>query len=83
MIVGVDPSPDNAELITSWARDYWDALHPYSAGGSYVNFLMDEGSERIRSAYRGNYDRLVRVKDRYDPDNRFHINQNIPPSSAT
>jgi hypothetical protein len=43
VIVGVDPNPANKERITSWAREYWDALHPYSAGGAYVNFMMDEG----------------------------------------
>ena len=56
-------------------------LHPASAGGGYVNFLMDEGQDRIRAAYRGNYDRLARVKKRYDPDNVFHVNQNIQPAS--
>ena len=80
VIVGVDPDPANAELITQWARDYWTDLHPTSAGGSYVNFLMDEGEDRVRSAYRGNYDRLVQIKGRYDPENTFHVNQNIQPA---
>ena len=79
VIVGVDPDPGNAELISEWARDYWQALHPYSAGGAYVNFLMDEGQDRVKAAYRGNHTRLVQVKERYDPDNVFHINQNIRP----
>lgn len=79
VIVGVDPDPANAPAITRWAKDYWSALHPTSAGGAYVNFLMDEGGDRVRAAYRGNYDRLVGVKRRYDPDNVFHVNQNIPP----
>jgi len=81
IIVGVDPDPANAELITQWAKDYWQALHPMSAGGAYVNFMMEEGPDRIRAAYRGNYDRLARVKERYDPDNVFHINQNIRPAA--
>ncbi|HEV7658182.1 MAG TPA: FAD-binding oxidoreductase [Mycobacteriales bacterium] len=80
VIVGVDPDPANAELISQWARDYWDELHPTSAGGAYVNFLMEEGQDRIRAAYRGNYDRLAQVKRRYDPDNALHINQNIRPA---
>ncbi len=80
VIVGVDPDPANADLITQWSRDYWAALHPSSAGGAYVSFLMDEGDDRVRAAYLGNYDRLVQVKQRYDPDNIFHINQNIPPA---
>jgi FAD/FMN-containing dehydrogenase len=82
VIVGVDPDPANAEVITQWAKDYWEALHPMSAGGAYVNFLMDdEGSDRVRASYLGNFDRLQQVKRRYDPDNVFHINQNIPPAS--
>jgi FAD/FMN-containing dehydrogenase len=60
-------------------RDYWEALHPLSAGGAYVNFLMDEGDERIRATYRENYDRLVAVKRQYDPTNLFNQNQNIRP----
>jgi hypothetical protein len=81
VIVGVDPDPANAQLISGWARDYWTDLHPTSAGGAYVNFLMDEGADRVRAAYRGNYERLAEIKRRYDPDNTFRINQNIPPAS--
>jgi hypothetical protein len=81
VIVGVDPDPTNAEAITRWTREYWEELHPTSAGGAYVNFLMDEGEDRVRASYRGNHDRLARVKRRYDPDNTFHLNQNIRPSS--
>ncbi|WIG95962.1 FAD-binding oxidoreductase [Myxococcus sp. SDU36] len=82
VIVGVDPSPAKAGDITSWTKDYWEALHPYSAGGAYVNFLMDEGQERVQATYQDNYARLVEVKDRYDPDNLFRVNQNIRPSSG-
>ncbi len=82
VIVGVDPDPANAGRISQWARDYWEELHPTSAGGAYVNFLMQEGADRVRAAYRDNYDRLARIKERYDPDNIFHINQNIRPSGA-
>ena len=81
IIAGVDPDPANAGLISQWARDYWQELHPTSAGGAYVNFLMDEGQDRVKASYRGNYDRLAQVKNRYDPDNTFHINQNIQPAS--
>jgi len=63
------------------AREYWEALHPTSAGGGYVNFLMNEGADRVRASYRGNYARLAAIKERYDPDNVFHVNQNIPPDS--
>ena len=67
VIVGVDPDPANREAITTWARDYYDALHPYGAGGAYVNFMMEEGEDRIRATYRGNYDRLAAIKAKYDP----------------
>ncbi|MCI3275184.1 FAD-binding oxidoreductase [Streptomyces cylindrosporus] len=77
---GVDPDPANAELIKRWAVDYSDALHPYSAGGAYVNMMMDEGQERVRASYRGNYERLARIKADLDPDNVFRLNQNIRPS---
>ena len=80
VIVGVDPDPANAGLISDWARDYWQELHPTSAGGGYINFMMEEGQDRIRASYRDNYDRLARVKRRYDPDNFFHVNQNILPA---
>jgi FAD/FMN-containing dehydrogenase len=80
VIVGVDPDPANAERIKDWTIAYWEALHPYSAGGAYVNMMMDEGQERVQAAYRDNYERLVMVKNRYDPTNLFHVNQNIKPS---
>jgi FAD/FMN-containing dehydrogenase len=77
VIVGVDPDPANREAITSWTKDYFEALHPTSAGGGYVNFLMDEGQDRVKASYRDNYARLAQVKRRYDPHNLFHVNQNI------
>lgn len=80
VIVGVDPDPGNCDKITSWAKDYWSALHPYSAGGAYVNFMMDEGEDRVKATYGQNYDRLVMIKNKYDPDNLFRVNQNIKPA---
>ena len=80
VIVGVDPDPANAPALTKWARDYYEAIHPYSAGGAYVNFLMhDEGAGRVQATYGDNYDKLVEVKRRYDPENLFRVNQNIAP----
>ncbi|MGA8144907.1 MAG: FAD-binding oxidoreductase [Candidatus Acidiferrales bacterium] len=79
VIVGVDPDPANKEKITAWAREYWSELHPYSAGGAYINFMMEEGEERIRATYGKNYDRLAKIKKRYDPANLFRVNQNIKP----
>lgn len=74
VIVGVDPDPANKEQMIPWAKAFWEALHPYSAGGAYVNMMMDEGQDRIKAAYRDNYPRLVEVKQKYDPNNFFHVN---------
>jgi UDP-N-acetylenolpyruvoylglucosamine reductase len=79
VIVGVDPDPANSEKITNWTKDYWSALHPHSLGGAYVNFMMDEGIDRVKATYRDNYDRLREIKRTYDPNNFFRINQNIKP----
>jgi FAD/FMN-containing dehydrogenase len=79
VIVGVDPNPANKDKITEWTKQYWTALHPHSAGGAYVNFMMDEGDERIRATYRENYHRLSAIKAKYDPENFFRVNQNIKP----
>jgi FAD/FMN-containing dehydrogenase len=80
VIVGVDPDPANRDKIAEWCKDYFDALHPHSAGGAYVNFMMEEGQERVQAAFRDNYDRLATIKDKYDPTNFFRLNQNIQPT---
>jgi FAD/FMN-containing dehydrogenase len=80
VIVGVDPDPANKDKITKWCKDYFDALHPYSAGGAYVNFMMEEGQERVQASFRDNYARLATIKKKYDPDNFFRVNQNIRPA---
>jgi FAD/FMN-containing dehydrogenase len=78
VMAGVDPDPANLPRIRDWSRRYWEELHPTSAGGGYVNMMMeDEGPARVRASYRGNYERLLQVKERYDPTNIFHINHNI------
>lgn len=80
VIAGMWPDPaDNADNIR-WVREYYAALEPHSAGGGYVNFMSEDDQDRIRENYRDNYERLVEVKKRYDPDNLFHLNQNIKPS---
>jgi hypothetical protein len=79
VIVGVDPDPANADKITDWCKSYWDALHPYSSGGAYSNFMMDEGQERVKASYKHNYDRLAKIKAKYDANNFFSVNQNIKP----
>jgi FAD/FMN-containing dehydrogenase len=82
VFAGVDPDPANVDTIREWSIDYFEALHPYSAGGAYVNMMMDEGEDRVRASYRDNYDRLARVKESYDPANLFRVNQNIVPRST-
>jgi FAD/FMN-containing dehydrogenase len=80
VIVGVDPDPTNNPRLVQWAKDYWLALHPFSAGGAYINMIMDEGEGEVKSAYGGNYTRLAQVKRQYDPGNLFQVNQNIKPA---
>jgi FAD/FMN-containing dehydrogenase len=74
-----DPSVDEERI--QWVRDYYDATAPYSEPGGYINFMADDDQSRIRDNYKGNYDRLVAVKRTYDPDNLFHLNQNISPGA--
>lgn len=80
VIAGIDPDPANNELISKWARDYWEALHPYSAGGAYVNFMMEEGEDRVKATYGDHYEKLAAIKAKYDPGNLFRVNQNIKPA---
>ncbi|MBV9130539.1 MAG: FAD-binding oxidoreductase, partial [Verrucomicrobia bacterium] len=79
VIAGIDADPAKAGALTAWAKGYWEAVHPYTLGGAYVNFLMDEGVDRIKATYRNNYNRLTETKRKYDPHNFFRINQNIKP----
>jgi FAD binding domain/Berberine and berberine like len=80
--LGADGDPARAGEMRDWCVGYWDATHPYSAGGGYVNFMGEEGQERVRDTYRGNYDRLARIKAQYDPENVFRVNQNIRPAGG-
>jgi FAD/FMN-containing dehydrogenase len=79
VIVGIWPDPADNEDNIKWVRDYYDATAPLSEEGGYVNFMSGDDQERIKANYKGNYDRLVDVKRKYDPDNLFHLNQNIKP----
>jgi FAD/FMN-containing dehydrogenase len=81
VFIGVDADPAQAPTLRDWAIGYWEALHPYSAGGAYVNFMMDEGQARVKATYGVNYERLSQVKAAYDPDNVFRVNQNIAPAA--
>lgn len=67
----------------AWSRGLFDALTPHATGSVYVNFLTEDEQGRVRAAYGPNYDRLVELKARYDPDNLFRMNQNIVPARAT
>jgi hypothetical protein len=79
VIVGVDRHPANSAKITNWAKEYYTALHPYGASGAHLNFMMEEGEDRIYATYRGNCDRLAAIKAMYDPGNFFRVNQDIRP----
>ena len=81
VFAGVDSDPAKADEIRQWCVDYFEALHPFSAGGAYVNMMMDEGQDRVRASYRDNYDRLAQIKATYDPGNLFRVNQNIQPQA--
>lgn len=81
VIGGITEDPSNNEKISAWARDYWETIHPYSAGAAYVNFMMEEGEQRVKATYGDNYGRLQKVKAKYDPDNFFRVNQNIKPAT--
>ena len=81
VIVGVSPNPDDTDKITNWCKDYWEALHPYSSGGAYSNFMMNEGQDRVKASYKHNYERLTKIKKKYDPTNFFRVNQNIQPEN--
>ncbi|CAN5785495.1 FAD-binding oxidoreductase [soil metagenome] len=85
VMVGVSPDPADNQAMIAWTKAYWEAMHPYSAGGAYVNMMMDaadEGQDRVRAAYGSNYDRLAEIKATYDPQNLFRVNQNIAPHGA-
>jgi FAD/FMN-containing dehydrogenase len=69
------------ERCIAWARAFFQASAPYASGGAYVNFMTEEEGDRVAAAYGANYDRLAEIKKQYDPDNLFHLNQNIKPAS--
>jgi FAD binding domain-containing protein/berberine-like enzyme len=73
--------PDQTDSGIAWARETFDAMRPHMANRSYVNYFSDDDDDRIRQAYGPNYDRLLELKRRYDPDNLFRLNQNIRPSA--
>jgi len=71
----------DAERHIGWARAFWTAARPFALDGIYVNYLENEGEEHVRATYGANYDRLVALKNQYDPTNLFRLNQNIKPTT--
>jgi FAD/FMN-containing dehydrogenase len=83
VIAGIDSDPTHADALKTWGREYWNAVHPFNLEGAYVNFMYDDEVQgRLQSTYGSNYERLQTVKKRYDPDNIFRVNQNIPPAAG-
>jgi FAD/FMN-containing dehydrogenase len=78
-IAGMWPDPAQNDANIRWVRDYFAATVQHSEAGGFVNFMSGDDQDQIRASYKGNYDRLVEVKRKYDPDNLFHLNQNIKP----
>lgn len=82
-IAGIWPDPADAEANTAWVRDYYAAVHPHSGfEGGYTNFMAADDERRVRENYGASYDRLAQVKARWDPDNVFHLNQNVTPAAT-
>ena len=83
LVTSIWESPAESDANTRWTRDFFDAMQPFLADGVYVNYLGQEGEERVRAAYGAKYNRLVALKNKYDPTNFFRMNQNIRPSVRT
>ena len=82
VIAAVSPEPGNSAALKKWAKDYWQDVHPYDLDGAYPNFMMDdEGEGRLRATYGDNYPRLAALKRKFDPNNLFHVNQNVRPAN--
>jgi FAD/FMN-containing dehydrogenase len=79
VIAGMWPDPAQNDDNIAWVRGFYEATSPHSEEGGYINFMAGDDQDRIRVNYRDNYDRLADVKRKYDPDNLFHLNQNIRP----
>jgi FAD/FMN-containing dehydrogenase len=86
LMPGVWMDPKDTDANVAWVRETYERLAPFTREGRYVNYLDDDEAERgpdpVRAAYGPNYDRLVEIKTKYDPENVFHLNFNIPPRGA-
>jgi hypothetical protein len=79
VIAGMWPDPAENERSIAWVRDYYAAIAPHSQAGAYINFTAGDDQDRVADNYGANFARLSEIKRRYDPDNLFHLNQNIKP----
>ena len=79
VIAGMWPDPAENTANTAWVRDYYAAIEPFSQAGGYINFASQDDQSKVSSNYGANFERLRAVKRQYDPDNIFHLNQNIAP----
>lgn len=79
VIAGMWPDAADNDKNIKWVRDYYDATAPFSEAGGYINFAADDDQDRVGANYGVNYEKLVKIKQKYDPDNLFHMNQNIDP----
>ncbi len=81
-IIGLWPDPSENQRHINWAREFFAAMKSWSVGGAYINFMGEETHDRVRAAYGPNFERLVALKNKYDPSNLFRLNQNIRPTAA-
>jgi len=79
-MISIWPDKTQTDANIRWVRGLFDAVQPFSTGRTYVNFLGDDGDDRVRAAYGENYERLAAIKRRYDPTNLFRLNANIAPA---
>jgi FAD/FMN-containing dehydrogenase len=75
-----DPDEPNADAYRDWVREGWRRIRPFATGGNYINFQTADDDQAPADAYGSNYERLRRIKAKYDPDNLFRVNRNIPPA---
>jgi FAD/FMN-containing dehydrogenase len=80
IIAGINPDPADNEPTKKWVRDYYDATSKHSMGAGYINFMVEDDTSRIEDNYAQNFGRLRSLKAKFDPDNLFHLNQNIEPA---
>jgi FAD/FMN-containing dehydrogenase len=81
-ITGGWSDPDRDEEIMGWVREFFDDLASYATGGVYTNYLAHDEDDRVDSAYRENHERLVDLKNEWDPENLFRLNSNVEPASG-